>query len=77
VAINKNRDTLGAAVDSFGEVLHEKLTDPVGFNGRWPDPTRSTAEFPNMGRTPAGAWMPVTNSYLDRQSGAVPPAQQP
>ena len=73
VAINKNLDTLAAAVESFGEVLNEKLTAPVGFvDGRWPDPTR-VAEFPNMGRAPSGAWAPVTNNYFDRRSGTVPP----
>jgi hypothetical protein len=73
VAINKNLDTLAAAVDSFGQVLNEKLTSPIGFvNGRWPDPTQ-TAEFPNMGRTPTGAWTPVTNSFFDRGSSTAPP----
>jgi hypothetical protein len=73
VLINKNLDTLAAAVNSFGDTLKEKLSNPVGFRGgRWPDPTQ-TPEFPNMGRGPTGAWSPVTNSYFDRQSSTAPP----
>jgi len=56
-------------VDGFAAAVTQACRNAVsGVDG-----SGGTAQFPNMGRAPSGAWAPVTNNYFDRRSGTVPP----